>query len=125
MPRLSAGVAQALACGSLILLIFLCLSWEAVLAPIRPHGSLLMLKALPLLAPLFGLLRGRLYTFRWTPFLTLPYLCEGIVRSWSEGGTVRALSLAETALSVTLLFATTAYVHFAPSPRDPPSRSPH
>ena len=43
MPRLSAGVAQALACSSLIVLIFLCLSWEAVLAPIRPHGSLLML----------------------------------------------------------------------------------
>jgi uncharacterized membrane protein len=110
MPRLIT-LTQALACCALITLIFLCLLWEARLAPLRPGGSLLMLKALPLLAPLFGLLRGRLYTFRWTPFVCLPYLCEGIVRAWSEAGTVRALALAETALALAVLISTIAYVH--------------
>jgi len=37
---------------SLIALIFLCLAWELALAPIRPGGSSLALKALPLLLPL-------------------------------------------------------------------------
>ena len=50
---------QVLASASLIALIFLCLLWESILAPIKPGGSLLMLKALPLLVPLFGVLRGR------------------------------------------------------------------
>ena len=40
---------QNLASASLIALIFLCLAWELWLAPIRPGGSLLVLKTLPLL----------------------------------------------------------------------------
>jgi uncharacterized membrane protein len=111
MPRLSAVTAQACAISALVALIFLCLLWESVVAPIKAGGSLLMLKALPLLAPLFGLLRGRLYTFRWTPFLSLAYLCEGCVRAWSETGTARVLAWTEILLSATLLVCTLAYVH--------------
>jgi uncharacterized membrane protein len=116
------GFAQSLACGALIALIFLCLLWEAVLSPIRPGGSLLMLKALPLLLPLFGLLRGRLYTFKWTPFLSLPYLCEGLVRAWSEGGAVRLLALAEILLSMALLAGTITYVRLSRTSPQVPSR---
>ena len=79
-------------CASLIALIFLCLLWEAVLAPIRPGGSWLMLKALPLLGPLFGVLRGRAYTYQWTSLLALAYLTEGLVRSWSDHGASAALA---------------------------------
>src|SRR5262245_13028398 len=98
-----ATITQALACVALIALIFLCLLWEALLAPIRPGGSLLMLKALPLLLPLFGLLRGKLYTYQWTPLLALAYFCEGIVRAWSEPGISRALAMSEVLLASTLM----------------------
>jgi len=101
---------QAIASASLIALIFLCLLWESILAPIRPGGSLLMLKALPLLVPLFGILRGRIYTFQWTSLMVLAYFCEGIVRAWSEHGAGRSLALAEIALSMTLFTSAVLYV---------------
>ena len=115
---MKAGFAQALACVCLIALIFLCLLWEAVLAPIRPGGSLLMLKALPLLAPLFGLLHGKLYTYRWTCLLALAYFSEGIVRAWSDRGTSSALAVVEIILSLTLIVSAAAYVRW--SRRTPP-----
>ncbi len=99
---MSARALQAGAIGSLLALIALCLAWEIWLAPLRPGGSWLSLKALPLLAPLFGLLHGRRYTFQWTPFLALAYFTEGVVRAWAEGPPVRALAALEVALSVTL-----------------------
>jgi uncharacterized membrane protein len=59
---MTAALLQAAASATLVALVFLCLLWESVLSPIRPGGSLLMLKALPLLLPLFGILRGKIYT---------------------------------------------------------------
>lgn len=111
---MKAAFAQGLACVCLIALIFLCLLWEAVLAPIRPGGSLLMLKALPLLAPLFGLLHGKLYTYRWTGLLALAYFTEGIVRAWSDRGTSSALAIVEVILSLTLIVSAAAYVRWFP-----------
>jgi uncharacterized membrane protein len=107
---LKRAVAQTLACICLIALIALCLLWEAVLAPIKPGGSLLMLKALPLLTPLFGLLRGKIYTYRWVSFLCLAYFCEGVVRAWSEHGTARSLAVAEIVLSSLLIVSALVYV---------------
>jgi uncharacterized membrane protein len=101
---------QVLASASLIALIFLCLLWESILSPIKPGGSLLMLKALPLLVPLFGVLRGRLYTYQWTSLMVLAYFCEGVVRAWSERGAGRALALAEIALSIILFASAVLYV---------------
>lgn len=69
---------------ALVLLILLCLVWELWLAPLRPGGSLLALKALPLLLPLPGVLKGRLYTLQWASMLILLYLMEGAVRVWSD-----------------------------------------
>jgi uncharacterized membrane protein len=66
---MSRTAAQAGAVGSLLALIALCLAWELWLAPARVGGSWLVLKTLPLLAPLFGLLHGRRRTFQWTAFL--------------------------------------------------------
>ncbi len=100
-----------LAVASLILLIALCLAWEWLLAPLRPGGSALMLKCLPLLAPLFGLLRERLFTYRWTPLLALAYFAEGVVRAWAEPGAVRPLAVAEIVLSCALFAACLGYVY--------------
>jgi uncharacterized membrane protein len=99
-----------LAVASLILLIALCLAWESVLAPLRPGGSALLLKCLPLLAPLFGLLRERLFTYRWTPLLALAYFTEGVVRAWADPGAVRTMAAVEIALSLALFAACLGYV---------------
>jgi uncharacterized membrane protein len=88
------------ACSSLILLIFLCLAWELRLAPIQPGGSWLLLKCVPLLAPLFGILRGRRYTYQWASMLILLYFTEGVVRAWSESGASQWLAAGEIVLSL-------------------------
>jgi uncharacterized membrane protein len=104
---------------SLIALIFLCLLWELVWAPIAPGGSWLVLKALPLLAPLRGILHGRVYTYRWTTMLALAYLAEGVVRAWSEKGTSALLAGTEIVLALALFASTIAFVRL--SRRLPPA----
>lgn len=89
---------------SLVGLLFLCLAWELWLAPLRPGGSMLALKALPLLLPLFGILRGKRYTHQWTSMLALAYVTEGLVRAMSDQGMSQWLAVAETVLAI-LLFA--------------------
>ena len=94
---------------SLIALIILCLAWELWLAPLRPGGSMLALKTLPLLAPLFGILRGRRYTHQWAALLILLYLAEGLVRATSDGGAMRAAAVAETLLALVFFLAAIFY----------------
>ena len=65
-------------------LILHCVLWETWLAPIKPGGSLLFLKALPLAFAVPGLLAGRLYTVQWSSMLVLLYLMEGVVRLMSD-----------------------------------------
>jgi uncharacterized membrane protein len=93
------------ASASLIGLIVLSIAWEAVLAPLRPGGSLLMLKALPLLIPLFGILRGKRYTYQWASMFVLFYFTEGVVRAWSDKGLSQSLAFVEVALSVVFFIA--------------------
>ena len=96
-----------LAVGSVLGLIVLGLAWELWLAPLRPGGSWLALKVLPLAAPLPGLLRRRLYTYRWVSLVIWLYFTEGVVRGWSDRGLSAQLALVEVALCV-LLFAACA-----------------
>jgi uncharacterized membrane protein len=86
--------------SSLIALILLCLAWEGWLAPLRPQGSMLILKAVPLLLPLFGILRGKRYTYQWASMFMFSYFTEGAVRAWSDSGLSAQLALAEVALTV-------------------------
>jgi uncharacterized membrane protein len=97
------------AAASLIGLLLLCLAWEMWLAPLRPGGSLLALKAAPLALPLPGVLNGRRYTYQWSSMLILAYFAEGVVRAWSERGAAQLLALAEIALSVAFFAAAVAY----------------
>jgi len=85
---------------SLISLILLALAWETVLAPLKPGGSLLMLKAVPLLLPVFGILRGKRYTYQWSSMFILLYFTEGVVRAWSDEGLSAQLAMMEIILSV-------------------------
>lgn len=98
------------ACLSLLALIFLCIAWELWLAPLRPGGSWLVLKALPLLAPLRGTLRGRRYTCQWASMLILAYLAEGAVRAITDSGTAAALALAEALLAFAFFVSAVGYV---------------
>jgi len=103
-----ARFANMMAIVSLIALIALCLAWELRLAPLKPGGSWLVLKTLPLLAPLFGILHGRRYTHQWASLLILAYLAEGLVRATSDAGTMRFMAGLETALATTF-FAASVY----------------
>jgi uncharacterized membrane protein len=107
--RITALNCQRAAIASLIALIALCLLWETILAPLRPGGSWLMLKVLPLLIPLFGVLRGKRYTFQWASMMILFYFTEGVVRAWSEKPPSSTLALIEVALSVVFYFAAVYY----------------
>ena len=95
---------------SLIALIALCLAWELWLAPQRAGGSWLVLKVLPLLIPLFGILRGKLYTHRWMTLFIIAYFVEGVVRACTDKGLSAQLAAVEIALTVVLFASAIAYV---------------
>ena len=99
-----------LAVGSLLALIVLGLAWELWLAPLRPGGSLWAAKVLPLCLPLPGLLRRRMYTYRWTSLLVWPYFLEGVARATSDRGAGVPLAAAEAALSLVLFIACALHV---------------
>ncbi|MGQ5489753.1 DUF2069 domain-containing protein [Thauera sp. ZXT1-4] len=89
----------------LLSLIALCVVWEGWLAPLRPGGSWMMLKALPLLPAVFGMLRGRRYTSQWLSMLSLLYFTEGVLRA-TDPGLTGLFAIVEIALSVALFAST-------------------
>jgi uncharacterized membrane protein len=97
------------AAGSLALLVLLCLAWELWLAPLRPGGSLMALKALPLLLPFRGILAGRRYTYQWSSMLIVAYFAEGVTRMWADVGLSRYLAGTETLLSSIFFAAVVSY----------------
>jgi len=103
---------RRLALASLLGLIVLGLAWEMWLAPIRPGGSLLALKVLPLCIPLAGVLKNRMYTYRWLSLLVWLYFIEGVVRAASDRGAGVPLALAEVLLCLVLFAACAAHVRW-------------
>jgi uncharacterized membrane protein len=99
---------RAAAVGSLVALILLGLAWELWLAPLRPGGSWWALKVLPLLVPLAGLLRNRMYTYRWVSLLVWLYFTEGVVRATTEFNLSGVLAGVQVALCL-VLFAACAF----------------
>jgi uncharacterized membrane protein len=112
LPVLSIGGAC-----SLIALIILCVAWESILAPLKAGGSLLILKAVPLLLPLFGILKGRRYTYQWASMFILLYFTEGAVRAWSDKGLSAKLAMLEVVLSLIFFICT---IFYAKLTRQPP-----
>jgi len=103
-------ITRWLALGSLASLIVLGLAWELWLAPIRPGGSLLALKVLPLCIPLAGILKNRMYTYRWVSLLVWLYFTEGAVRAWSDRAPGNYLALLEVLLCLVLFAACALHV---------------
>lgn len=106
-----------LCAASLIALILLCIAWELWLAPLRPGGSWLVLKVLPLLAPLHGVLQARVYTLQWASMLILAYFAEGIVRAYSEAGIGALLAGIEITLTLAFFLSCILLARAARQPR--------
>jgi len=104
------GLARWLAVGSVLGLIVLGLAWELWLAPLRPGGSWLVIKVLPLCLPLAGLLRNRMYTYRWMSLIVWIYFTEGVVRAYSDRGLSAQLAMIEVVLCLALFAACALHV---------------
>jgi uncharacterized membrane protein len=99
------------AIGSLGLLIVWCVLWETVLAPLKPGGSWLVLKAAPLLLPLYGVWKRDIYTLQWTSMMILLYFTEGVVRGWSDKDELSSqLAWGEAAIVCVYFFCAVMYL---------------
>jgi uncharacterized membrane protein len=106
----SVELTRMLAVGSLLGLIVLGLAWELFLAPVRPGGSWLALKVLPLCIPLAGLLKNKMYTYRWVSLMVWLYFTEGAVRAYSDRAPSSYYALAEVLLCLALFAACALHV---------------
>lgn len=107
-PRVQ--LARNVAVASLLALIALGLAWELWLAPVRPGGSWLALKVLPLCLPLAGLLKHRMYTYRWVSLMVWLYFIEGVVRASGDRPPGAYLAGLEVALTLVLFTACTVHI---------------
>lgn len=99
------------AVGSLLALIILCIAWEWQLAPLRPGGSWLVLKVLPLLLPLRGVIKRDVYTMQWSSMLILLYFTEGVVRGLTDkSGLSAMLGWIEVGVVCIFFFCTVFYL---------------
>src|SRR5437868_765211 len=101
---------RAAAVASLLGLIVLGLAWELWLAP-TGHGTL-ALKVLPLAIPVAGLLKNRMYTYRWVSLLVWVYFTEGVVRATSDRGAGVPLAIVEVLLCLVLFTACALHVRW-------------
>jgi uncharacterized membrane protein len=105
-------LSRALAVGSLVGLVLLSLAWELWLAPLRPGGSWLVLKALPLCIPLAGLLKNRMYTYRWVSLVVWLYFAEGVIRLQGDAWPSNACAAVEILLCLMLFTASALHVRW-------------
>ena len=103
---------RLLAASSLMGLIALGLAWELWLAPLRPGGSWWAIKVLPLCLPLAGILKNRMYTYRWVSLLVWLYFAEAAVRAWSDAWPSNALAMAQGLLCISLFTACGLHVRY-------------
>ena len=80
----------------------------AQLSLLRPSSEIepywILLATIPLLIPLPGLWRDKLYTYRWVGFLMLIYLCVGI-SEWVASPALGFYGLATAGCSIALFLA--------------------
>jgi len=110
-PALSPAqrTARCVATASWLALIVLTVLWEWWLAPLRPGGSWLVLKGVPLLLPLRGVLGGDVKAMQWALLLVLPYVAEGSVRV-ADAPPAGALAMIEIALGLAFFVAAIVYL---------------
>ncbi len=94
-----------LATVAAVALLLLGLAWELLLDPLRPGGSWLALKVVPLAIALPGLWRGKPYTFKWMSLMIWFYVGEALVRVAGLTPVERLLAWHYLALSLALSVA--------------------
>ena len=97
------------AISSLVGLIVLGIVWELWLAPLRPGGSWMALKVVPLLIPLRGVIKRDVYTLQWSSMMILIYFAEGIVRATSDRVQLSAALGGVEVVLVTIYFFAAIY----------------
>lgn len=110
-PALTAAqqAARRAAAVAWVALLLLAVLWEWLLAPLRPGGSWLLLKAVPLLLPLAGVLRGDVKIMQWALLLVLLYIAEGSVRA-ADPPPAGTLAMIEIALGLAFFVAAIVYL---------------
>ncbi len=101
--------ARGLAIAAWFALAVLCVLWELWLAPLRPGGSWLVLKVLPLLVPTRGLARGDVSAFQWATLIVLLYVAEAATRAF-EPAPYSTLAWIELVLAATFFAAAIVYL---------------
>lgn len=109
-PSPAVRATRAAAVVGLLALAALCTAWELWLAPLRPGGSWLALKGLPLLAALPGLLRYRMLTYRKLALFVWLYFVEGVVRASGDPAPSAQLALVEVLLVLALFTACVLHI---------------
>jgi uncharacterized membrane protein len=109
-PDLTLLRLRAVAAGSLLALIVLGLAWELWLAPTGARSW--SLKVLPLALGLVGVLKFRMFTYRWLALLVWLYIAEGSVRAFTERGPAVPLALTQALLGLLLFAACAAHVRW-------------
>ena len=107
-PLVSVQLSRWVAAASLLALVLLGLAWELWLAP--TGSGTLALKVLPLCIPLAGLLKNRMYTYRWVSLMVWLYFTEGVVRAWSDRSPSNWLAGLEVLLCLILFVACTVHI---------------
>ena len=107
-PSAAVRISRAVAVGATLTLIGLGLAWELWLAP--TGSGTLAIKVAPLLLPLPGLVRFRLYTYRWLSLAIWLYATEGAVRAGSDHGLSALLAAIELALALIVFAACCVHV---------------
>ncbi len=70
----------------------------------------MILKGALLLLPLFGILRGKRYTYKWLSLFVQFYLLEGLTRATSDTGLSQWLATGETVLTTVLFTSCILYI---------------
>jgi uncharacterized membrane protein len=99
-----------LATAGLVALTLIVFLWEWLLAPLRPGGSWLVLKALPLALLLPTALRGTRRSLQWLALLLPFYAAEGVVRGFSESGRHALVAWVAAAIAVATFLAVLVWV---------------
>lgn len=99
-PPAAAAQWHRAAVAAIVALTLAELLWEIVLAPLRPGGSWLALKALPLALLCAGLARGSLQARKAAALILPLYFGEAILRAVSEGGRHRLVAAMAAALAL-------------------------
>jgi uncharacterized membrane protein len=85
MFKYSLSMEQKITFITSVFLCILCISWEWFLAPLRPNGSMMILKMLPIAFLLPGIYRGNNYQMQALSMVILLYFLEGFTRLFEKG----------------------------------------